>query len=176
MQDIWDEKREKDFMITRRIKSNPAKGFKKTVVVFLSLLLIAQFNSCTPDLSDATIPPVPFSPIVLNLNLPENIGLRTDGGFRTLTSSDGGVQGIIVYRQNLSTYIAYERNCSYHPNDACVTVEVHSSRLYMHDPCCTSTFSLATGEPTGGPAWRPLRKYETLLTGNELTITDTIVE
>jgi hypothetical protein len=176
MRDIWDEKREKDFMITQRIKSNPATGVKKNITALLSLVLIAQFNACTPDLSDASIPFIPFSPIVLNLNLPDNIGLRTDGGFRTLKSSEGGVQGIIVYRLNASTYIAYERNCSYHPNDACVTVDVHSSRLYMQDPCCTSTFSLATGEPTGGPAWRPLQKYETLLTGTNLTITDTIVE
>jgi hypothetical protein len=160
----------------RRIRSNPAKGAKKNVSFFLLLILITQFNACTPDLSDASIPFIPFSPIVLNLNLPENIGLRTDGGFRTLKSSEGGIQGIIVYRLNASTYIAYERNCSYHPNDACVTVEVHPSRLYMEDACCTSTFSLATGEPTGGPAWRPLRKYETLLTAATLTITDTIVE
>jgi hypothetical protein len=139
-------------------------------------ILVAQFSACSPDLSDAAIPPAAFSPIVLNLNLPENIELRTDGVFRTLKSSEGGIHGIIVYRLNASTYIAYERNCSYHPNDACVTVEVHPSRLYMHDPCCTSTFSLATGDPTGGPAWRPLRKYETLLTGTNLTITDTIVE
>jgi hypothetical protein len=140
------------------------------------LLMLTAFNSCTPDLSDAAIPYQPFSPIVLNLNLPENVGLRTDGGYKVISSADGGVQGIIVYRQNLTTYIAYERNCSYHPNDACVTVEVHSSRLYMHDPCCNSTFRFETGEPTGGPAWRPLRKYETLLTGSELTITDEIVE
>jgi len=163
-------------MITRRTKSNPSKGAKKNVVVFWLLILIAQFNACTPDLSDDAIPFVPFSLIVLNLNLPENIGLRTDGGFRILKSSEGGVQGIIVYRLNASTFIAYERNCSYHPNDACAIVDVHPSRLYMEDPCCASTFSLSTGEPTGGPAWRPLRKYETLLTGTNLSITDTIVE
>jgi nitrite reductase/ring-hydroxylating ferredoxin subunit len=176
MQDTSAEKREKDFMITQRIRTSHTKRLQKTGAAFLLWLLTTQFIACTPDLSDAAIPHIPFSAITLNLNLPENVGLRTDGGLRTLSSSEGGVQGIVIYRQNMSTYIAYERNCSYHPNDACVTVEVHSSRLYMQDPCCASTFSLATGEPTGGPAWRPLRKYETLLTGSNLTITDTIVE
>jgi hypothetical protein len=156
--------------------SKAAILLSKLLSGILLVLNLVSLGSCTPDLSDAAIPYQPFSPIVLNLNLPENIRLKTDGGYKVISSAEGGVQGIIVYRQNLTTYIAYERNCSYHPNDACVTVEVHSSTLYMHDPCCGSTFRFETGEPTGGPAWRPLRKYETLLTGSELTITDEIVE
>lgn len=151
-------------------------SFSKTLSFLMVLFCSLQFFSCTPDLTDAQIPFQPFSPITLNLNLPENVDLRTDGGFKIIPSSEGGVQGIIVYRLNLTTYLAYERNCSYHPNDACVTVEVHSSRLFMIDPCCNSTFRFDTGEPTGGPAWRPLRQYETLITGSELTITDNIVE
>ncbi|MFZ6012485.1 MAG: hypothetical protein ACOYXT_19235, partial [Bacteroidota bacterium] len=98
-----------------------------------------------------------------------------DGGHKLITSSEGGVQGIIVYRINASSYVAYERNCSYHPNDACVTVEVHPSNLYMYDPCCSSSFDFSTGQPTGGPAWRPLRQYETSLSGSNLTITDEII-
>ncbi len=88
----------------------------------------------------------------------------------------GGVQGIILYRQNSSTYYAFERNCSYQPAGACVTVDVHSSNLYMVDPCCSSIFSFPEGNPNGGPAWRPLRKYATYLNGSTLTITDEILE
>lgn len=142
----------------------------------LAIILFASIFSCSPDLRDAAIPFKPFSPLVLNLNLPENIALKTDGGIRVLSNSEAGFQGVIVYRKNTTTYIAYERNCSYHPNDACATVDVHSSRLYMQDPCCGSTFRLDTGDPTGGPAWRPLRQYETHLSGSDLTITDVVIE
>ena len=150
--------------------------FQKISACCLLLIFVIRFSSCTPELSDDAIPYLPFSPITMNLNLPENNPLRTDGGYKVISSSEGGVQGIILYRVDASTYIAYERNCSFQPNGACVTVEVHNSGLYMLDPCCSSTFFFATGQPMGGPAWRPLRKYETLLTGTDLTITDTIVE
>jgi hypothetical protein len=143
------------------------------------LSLLTGYSSCSPQLTDAAIPYQPFGEVHINLNLPEYQSLRTDGGWKYLDKVSGlsvGVRGIILYRLNASTYIAYERNCSFHPNDACATVEVHSSNLYMQDTCCGSMFSLTTGSPTGGAAWRPLRKYETLLTSSELTITDTIVE
>jgi nitrite reductase/ring-hydroxylating ferredoxin subunit len=166
---ILDVKPEKDFMIIQN---------KNLRLIFsvASILISSNFISCKPDLIDAAIPYQPFPEIHLNLNLPVYIKLRSDGGYIPITSKDGGVQGIIVYRLNSTTFLAYERNCSYHPNDACATVEVHSSGLYMIDPCCNSSFDFASGNPTGGPAWRPLRRYETLLTVNDLTITDNIVQ
>jgi nitrite reductase/ring-hydroxylating ferredoxin subunit len=127
-------------------------------------------------MSDDAIPFVPFSPIVINLNLPDYNTLKSDGGYKVLSSSVGGVQGIIIYRVNASTYMAYERNCSYQPNNACATVDVDPSGLFMKDPCCGSSFSLTTGLPTGNPAWRPLRQYRTSLVNSDLSITDDIVE
>jgi hypothetical protein len=151
----------------------------KRSIWFIVLSMLAGYSSCSPQLTDAAIPYQPFGEVHINLNLPEYQSLRTDGGWKYLDKVSGitvGVRGIILYRLSASTYIAYERNCSFHPNDACATVEVHSSNLYMQDTCCGSAFSLATGSPTGGAAWRPLRRYETLLTSSELTITDVVVE
>jgi hypothetical protein len=168
MLDIGGEKAEKDFMTTRP----KLKLFIRLVAaIALALTLLTQFNSCSPDLSDDEIPHVPFEEISMNLSLPAYSKLATVGGFMYL--NNGGVKGLIVYRSGPSTYIAFERNCSYSPNEACATVEVHSSTLYMLDPCCGSTFSL-TGEPTGGVAWRPLRQYVSYLNGSTLLITDEI--
>lgn len=128
---------------------------------------------CTPVLSDDDIPWQPFDVIHINLNLPEFIRLKMDGNYQYI---GGGVRGLILYRKNASNYITYERNCSFQPNSACATVDVHVSTLYMLCPCCSSTFDLTTGLPTGGQAWRPLRRYETSLNGSELIITDRIVE
>lgn len=137
-------------------------------LIAIFLLLI----SCSSELSDDPIPPVVFQDIVINLNLPEYNSLRTKG-YQYLS---GGVRGIILYKlSNSSVYYAFERNCSYQPNSACATVDMHSSGLYMMDSCCGSTFS-SSGDPTGGPAWRSLRRYSVIFSGDLLTISDVVVE
>jgi len=144
-------------------------------ILTLTVIAVATLTlSCQPDLRDDPIPWVPFDVIHLNLNLPEYNDLRTDG--RYIYLNNDGVRGIIVYHPSGNQYIAYERNCSFQPNSACATVEVHPSTLYILCPCCNSTFDLATGYPTGGAAWRPLRQYATSYDGGVLTITDLIVE
>jgi hypothetical protein len=137
---------------------------QKSKIWFLVLFMMA----CEPNLSDDPIPYIAFNDIILNLNLPQYISLRSDGGFKEIS---GGVRGIIIYRVNSTTYKAYERNCSFQPNEACATVNVHSSGLFMNDPCCGSNFTFEDGNPSGGPAWRPLVSYRTQLSGLELIIT-----
>ncbi len=159
------EKPEKDFMtMFKNIK-------RRLAIVIVAALPV--LNGCEPELVDDPIPFLSFSPIVLNLNLPEYVKLRSDGGSMVI---EGGIRGIILFRQSATTYQAYERNCSYQPNNACANVEIDLSALFMIDHCCSSTFDFVTGKPTGGPAWRPLQRYETILNGSELTITDTIAE
>ena len=115
-----------------------------------------------------------FPEIVINLSLPDYISLKLDGGIKEI--SDTGIRGILIYRLNSTTYIAYDKNCSYHPYDAeCSTVEVDLSRLFLKDPCCKSSFNFSDGMPTGGPAARPLIRYRTELVGSVLTITDEII-
>lgn len=115
-----------------------------------------------------------FPEIVINLSLPDYSSLKFDGGIKEI--NDTGIRGIVVYRLNSTSYVAYDRNCSYHPNDIyCSTVEVDFSRLFLKDPCCNSTFNFSDGMPTGGPASRPLIRYRTELAGSVLTITDEII-
>ena len=129
--------------------------------------------SCEPQLTDDPIPLTTFSDVVINLSLPAYSKLRIDNSY--LLINNIGVRGVIVYRVNSTTFNAFERNCSYHPNEAGSTVDVHSSNLFMQDFSCKSTFNFDQGNPTGGPAWRPLRRYHTDLTGNVLTITSDLI-
>lgn len=139
-------------------------------ISFSSLLLLIIF-SCNQDRVDDPIPYTDFPNIIITTtNYP---ALSSDGGY--ILVNDGGVRGIILYRKNSTTYYAFERNCTFQPNDACATVDIHASTLFMQDSCCGSSFNF-DGNPTGGPAWRPLQQYETLLSGNKLTITDSIIE
>lgn len=157
------EKVEKVFMsILHRVQSQ--RYFQ---LVFL--LLVA----CSPDMSDDQIPYQPFPDIVLNLNLPENFALKSKGSVKLV---NGGIRGIIVYCEDVGVYHAYERNCSYHPNDACATVNVDNSNLFMIDPCCGSSFEFTTGNPTGGAAWRPLQEYQATYNGIDLIITDDVIQ
>lgn len=136
-----------------------------------SLLAALFLFSCSPDLVDDPIPFQPFPDIDIILsNYPS---LATDGGY--ILINDGGVRGIILYRKNSTAYLAFERNCSFQPTDACATVDVHSSTLFMQDACCGSSFNFDDGIPRGGPAWRPLQQYRTSLSGNTLTIIDEVI-
>jgi len=141
---------------------------KKLAFWFLCVFI----SACSPQRADDPVPFIPFVDRIINLNLPEFISLRTDGGYVEVA---GGVRGIILYRLNSSTYIAYERNCSFRPNEACATVNVHTSGLFMVDPCCGSNFNFSDGNPTGGPAWRPLVRYRTQLNGLTLTISSEVI-
>jgi nitrite reductase/ring-hydroxylating ferredoxin subunit len=165
-----EEKVGKVFM---NIRLNKYITFARPVLTRWTTVWFFIVLGCSPDYSDDNIPPVNFPDIVIVLNLPSYSSLMTKGGFKEI---GGGVRGIIVYCEDVGKYHAFERNCSYQPNDACATVNIDASKLFMIDPCCGSSFDFSTGNPIGGVAWRPLRKYQTTVTGNELTITEVVVD
>jgi Rieske Fe-S protein len=136
---------------------------------WFSVLLVLVL-SCTPE-TDEPIPFLPFADIVINTSLPEFYNLQFTGGYKNIS---GGVKGIIVYHATGANYNAFERNCSFQPNDACSTVEVENTGVRMHDPCCGSIFNFE-GFPVSGPARNPLRQYRVNVTGTVLTITDEVI-
>jgi nitrite reductase/ring-hydroxylating ferredoxin subunit len=109
-----------------------------------------------------------FPPVSINLNYPQYQRLRLDGGYQYV--DDVGMRGVIIYRLDETTYIAYERLCSFE-DDAIVSVD--GSGLFMKG--CQSTYDFSDGSPTGGPARNRLLKYRTSLEGNKLLITDEVV-
>jgi hypothetical protein len=127
------------------------------------------FYGCGSDSSTAEplIPLVSFNESI-NLTNQQYVSLRADNGAAYVA---GGVRGLIVVRQNASTYYAFERNCPYRSNDTCARVRIDPSRLFLKDACCGSQFDLQ-GRVQQGPANRPLRQYSTSLSGNLLTITN----
>ena len=132
------------------------------------ILLFCGALSCNQVPFDQPIPDAVFPDIVIDLTFPEYVRLLTDGG--TFQINNKGVRGIIIYRKSPGNFVAYEKNCSYRPAEACATVELDASNLFLIDFCCNSTFSLDEGLPTGGVAWRPLRRYRTSVQGFLLTI------
>ena len=124
------------------------------------VLFMAMFDNSNAQAS--------FPPVTINLNYPQYQRLRLDGGYQYV--DDVGMRGVIIYRLDESTYIAYERLCSFE-DDAIVSVD--GSGLFMKG--CQSTYDFSDGSPTGGPARNRLLKYRTSLEGNKLLITDEVV-
>jgi hypothetical protein len=108
-----------------------------------------------------------FPPVTINLNYPQYQSLKLDGGYQYI--NDAGIQGVILYRVNETTYIAFERKCSIN-DDAPVSVD--GSSLFMKG--CNATYSFSDGYPTSGTTTQALLKYRTSLTGQTLVITDEV--
>ena len=160
MQVILVEKVEKGFIHINSLMF-------KVKHIFIIVVITSLF-SCETNFEDDQIPYIPFDNIEINLTNIQYYNLTTLG----YVEIDGGVKGIILYKNSSSDYIAYEKNCSYLPYNNCAKVEIDGSGLFMTDPCCSSQFSFADGVPIGGPASLPLRRYRTILNGNFLIITD----
>jgi hypothetical protein len=136
--------------------------------------LLGVLVACSSADTTQTIPSVSFS-TQINITNQQYQALRYDNGVVALPATGtagGGVKGLLIIRQNASTYLAFERNCPYRPYDACSLVGLdRSSRLFLQDSCCGSQFDFQ-GRVTGGPAPRALRQYATSLVGSLLTVTN----
>jgi len=149
---------------------------RKTFLICRTLMACASivigFSGCKRDDDDDAIPFLPFADVYINLSNPQYFPLQQVGNYVYLNSE--GVKGIILYRASASEFRAFERNCSFTPNDACSTVEVDGTGLRLIDACCGSVFNFE-GEPISGPAWRPLRQYRAEFGGAEVVISDEII-
>jgi nitrite reductase/ring-hydroxylating ferredoxin subunit len=112
-----------------------------------------------------------FAPISINLNYPQYQKLKLDGGYVYIEG--GGLRGIILYRANENSYLAFERACPHRPGSE--IVQVDPSSLFMIDHSCHSSFNFSDGQPTGGPAQRALIQYRVDQEGTVLKISDEII-
>ncbi|NJO91035.1 MAG: hypothetical protein HC831_20270 [Chloroflexia bacterium] len=81
--------------------------------------------------------------------------------------------GIVIYRSDLDRFFAFERTCSYYPNDtSAVEIEKGSNILYC--PKCGSKYVITEDEAMvlQGPANMSLKSYRTFINSNRLYITN----
>lgn len=114
--------------------------------------------------------PYPFAFVnkLIDLNNLSYQGLRLDRGF---VYEDGGIRGLIIYRRSANSYLVFDRACAHRPSNECERVAVDASGLFMQCACCRSVFDFE-GQPTAGPAPRPLLRYRTALSGSLLSISN----
>jgi hypothetical protein len=81
-----------------------------------------------------------------------------------------GYRGVIVFRLDQTTFMAYEKTCPYDANLESGRVYVDMSTFSMIDSTCQSSYNLLDGMPNGGPSSTPLLQYGTFYDGNQLHI------
>ena len=127
------------------------------------LFLICLTLSC--DNENYNFPQVDVN-LYLYINNPEFFNVESPGGWMYL---NGGVGGILLYRKNLDEFIAYDRASTFNPISEC-QVSVENDNISIKDPCSDSKFLITDGSVIQGPANQPLKRYNTIYNGNNLSI------
>lgn len=135
------------------------------------LLANCTKNNVNPD----PIPDVPVT-ITVNMSNPSHTHLLDAG---SISYELGGVKGVVIVHSLVDDqFYAFDRCCSYKPNDACAKVELDSSgfqfrcgesKLGGFVNCCNSRFSME-GQVASGPATYGLKQYQVIRSGNLLNI------
>jgi hypothetical protein len=134
---------------------------KIRIFFFLSLLFVL---SCKKD-KDHPVPSIAFD-FNIDLTLPSYQDLNGVGGWAFV---NGGIKGIVVYRQSYDVFVAWERMSPQDPENSCPTGLTPDSTnfLVLNDVCSGAKFSMYDGSPISGSTWG-LRKYQTLWNGSNL--------
>lgn len=129
------------------------------------LAIIIIIGSCKKDdtQQNGIIPNVYVNEVIY----PNSINYIPPGGWIYVNA---GYRGIIVYRFDQFTFVAYERTCPYDAQEDCAVVDVESTNLTAIDSCCMSRYTLIDGFPAGGPSTLPLKKYQTQFENEALHI------
>src|SRR3989344_1265338 len=123
----------------------------KLQIFFVLLFLVSA--SCKKN-KNHPIASIPFD-ITIDLTLPSYTDLNGAGGWAYV---NGGITGIIVYRQSPED-----------PENTCSSglITNPDNFLQLDDPCSNAQFSLYDGSPIKGSKWG-LRQYQVIWNGGNL--------
>ena len=136
---------------------------RKSIVIIL--LLAAFFMGC----DNTYHPTIPHRKVDFTI-YPNDVmyyRLNTYGGYEYFT---GGVSGIVVYRLDEWTFMAYDRSCSYDWEENTSWIWVHPNGIMLIDSLCGSTYNILDGNVIEGPAIWPLYQYKTRYDGVQLRV------
>jgi len=131
-------------------------------------LLIALFFLCTlPGCrDDNNIVPLVDVDFSININEPSFFNLTNITGWEYVT---GGSRGILIYRNNLDQFTAFDRHSPFEVDQNC-QVSVLEDNLTVADPCSESTWLILDGTILTGPTSWPLKQYSTQFNGSILRV------
>lgn len=142
-----------------------SRNFKTASTIFFFLYFFLISNSCNKD-DDQWIPNT-YVNFQINPNSTEFLDLNLIGGYAYVT---GGVKGIVIYREDMETFKAYDRACPFDYDVEGSSVVMDSSGLILVDTLCGSSYIITDGSVIRGPATRGLKQYRTHYNGDYLHI------
>jgi hypothetical protein len=111
---------------------------------------------------------IPYARVDLHLNIISELG---NPSLNTHTLIDGGVNGLIVFREDFDLFHVYDRTCTLYPEHIEAVAPDSTFDGVFTCPECNSRFLLLTGaEPLDGPATFPLHEYFSRVEGDLLHV------
>ncbi len=125
--------------------------------IFLLLFIIVTAISCSKN-KQHPVPHYSFDANI-NLTLPSYADLQGVGGWAYVSGI--GSKGVIVYRQSMQNFVAFDRHSPAEGSFDCESglVVDNSNFLILNDPCSDAQFSLYDGSIIGGNTKWGLRAY-----------------
>lgn len=111
---------------------------------------------------------IPYVPVNFNSPLanPALLKLKSVGGAVVLTGY--GYAGLILYN-NGNEIMAYDRCSTVNPEKKCA-VNLDEPTISVTDPCSGAKFLLMDGFAAKAPAQYPLRRYQVIVTSNNISV------
>ncbi|WEK18717.1 MAG: hypothetical protein P0Y49_18220 [Candidatus Pedobacter colombiensis] len=130
------------------------------------LLLALVLTGCGKQ--SLVIPNVPVN-LSFPLSDPRLIRLSSPGG--AVAFDNYGVAGIVIYRTLNGGYVAYDRCSTVNPEKKCA-VTLDEPSFTVTDKCSGAKYLLEDGSPAKAPAELSLKKYNTVIAGITLHVTN----
>jgi hypothetical protein len=141
---------------------------KRIKQISLVLLLLLSAEILLPSCESNKGELIPVKTVDIYLLLYADLG---DMGIGSSKLINGGVNGIVLYRESDLVFYAYDRTCTMFPDHNTAVVEDPTFFGVFQCPECESTYLLMNGaEPNSGPARYALVEYHTSIQGDVLHI------
>ena len=144
-------------------------NFSRTFYKIQTLLLVTfllLFSNCKKN--DDPVPYV-YVNFYVTLSSPQFSSLTSVGGWVYVT---GGYKGIVIYRNSIDEFCAFDRACPYKPSIDNERIDVETNGLTTIDSTCGSRFLLVDGSVVNGPATVSLLRYKTYFSGTTIQVTN----
>jgi hypothetical protein len=111
---------------------------------------------------------IPYVDVDLHLNIVSELGNPAP---QSSTLVNGGVNGLIVYREDYGIFHVYDRTCTLYPDHNEAVEQDKDFEGVFTCPECKSKYLLLSGaDPLEGPATFPLHEYYAVVDGDLLHV------
>jgi nitrite reductase/ring-hydroxylating ferredoxin subunit len=143
----------------------------KLYIFFLLFSAPLFLNSCSKGINPEASTAIPNVSVHLSINInssPYTTLLKVGG----VAYASGGYRGLLLYRRDANTIMAYDRTCSYNLSDAngIVDSQTNGTGICL---ACGSTYNLYNGNVNTGPSTIGIKSYATSFNSGLGTLTVT---